>query len=334
MTAERSSCACLPSSPAMTGAGACAVKPGAASPDLRASLLSGMREIPGGFLDMGAARSRYAVDLDSPRRRVKLSAFALAATTVTNRQFAAFIAESGYRTTAEREGWSFVFAGALPDLSNHPRHAPGTPWWRQVFGADWQHPEGPGSNVSNRHRHPVVHVSWEDAAAFALFTGTRLPTEAEWEHAARGGSKGRSFPWGNALVPDGQHRHNVWQGRFPTENTAEDGHAGTCDAQDYPPNGYGLYNMTGNVWEWVADWFGPLPAARMPPVLDPRGPATGTARVMRGGSHLCHASYCERYFVHSRTSNTPDSSTGHIGFRVAVDKGGEINQPQLTPGVS
>jgi formylglycine-generating enzyme required for sulfatase activity len=273
MTTDRPACGCLPTSLAKAGATADGEASGAASSVLRASLTAGMRPIPGGFLDMGAARSRYAVDLDSPRRRVKVSGFAMSATTVTNRQFAAFVAESGYRTTAEREGWSFVFAGALPDPVLHPRHAPGTPWWRQVFGADWAHPEGPGSDVVAREGHPVVHVSWDDAAAFAQFTGTRLPSEAEWEHAAR------------------------------------------C----FPPNAFGLYNMTGNVWEWVGDWFGPLPAARMPPTPDPKGPAAGGARVMRGGSHLCHASYCERYFVHSRTSNTPDSSTGHIGFRVAMD---------------
>jgi formylglycine-generating enzyme required for sulfatase activity len=278
-----------------------------------------MRPIPGGFLDMGAARSRYLADHDSPRRRVKLSAFRIASTTVTNRQFAAFVAESGYRTTAEREGWSFVFAGALPDPAAHPRHAPGTPWWRQVQGADWAHPEGQASDLTGREGHPVVHVSWEDAVAFARFTGTRLPTEAEWEHAARGGLKASRFPWGNGLVPEARHRQNVWQGDFPTRNTAEDGHSGTCDAASFPPNGYGLFNMTGNVWEWVADWFGPLPAAEMPPLRNPRGPVSGTAKVMRGGSHLCHASYCERYFVHSRTSNTPDSTTGHIGFRVAMD---------------
>lgn len=321
MTTARPACGCLPTSVAKTGAVTHRVASGAASSALRASLTAGMQPIPGGFLDMGAGRSRYGVDLDSPRRRVKVSGFAMAATTVTNRQFAAFVAESGYRTTAEREGWSFVFAGALPDPTLHPRHAPGTPWWRQVFGADWAHPEGPGSDVVARAGHPVVHVSWDDAAAFAQFTGTRLPSEAEWEHAARGGLKGRVFPWGNALVPEGQHRQNVWQGNFPTENLGEDGHSGTCDAQCFTPNAYGLYNMTGNVWEWVADWFGPLPAARMPPTPDPKGPATGSARVMRGGSHLCHASYCERYFVHSRTSNTPDSSTGHIGFRVATDAG-------------
>jgi formylglycine-generating enzyme len=324
MTGGKPDCGCLPQTTALSGGKAEGVPAGGASPALCAMIRDGLRDIPGGFLDMGAARSRYAVDLDSPRRRVRVSGFALAATTVTNRQFAAFIAESGHRTTAEREGWSFVFAAFLPDAVRHPRHAPGTPWWRQVHGADWAHPEGPGSHVEDRPDHPVVHVSWDDALAFAAFTGTRLPTEAEWEHGARGGLKAMKFPWGNALVPDGQHRQNVWQGVFPTVNTADDGHAGTCDARSYPANAYGLHNMTGNVWEWVADWFGPLPPARMPPVADPSGPTTGDRKVMRGGSHLCHASYCERYFVHSRTSNTPDSSTGHIGFRVARDRGADM----------
>jgi formylglycine-generating enzyme len=290
-----------------------------ASAQLRAGLLSGMRPIPGGFLEMGAAKSRYGVDLDGPRRRVRLAGFALAETTITNRLFARFVEESGYMTTAEREGWSFVFAMFLPDPAAHPRHAPQTPWWRQVFGADWAHPAGPGSSLDGLIDHPVVHVSWHDAAAFARFTGTRLPGEAEWEHAARGGLKGMKFPWGNALVPGGEHRHNVWQGDFPQQNTAEDGHAGTAPARSFPPNGHGLFNMTGNVWEWVADWFGPLPAPRLPPLANPTGPETGDRKVMRGGSHLCHASYCERYFVHSRSQNTPDSSTGHIGFRVAMD---------------
>ncbi len=266
---------------------------------------------------MGAPVTRYASDLDSPRRRVRVSGFALSATTVTNRQFAAFMTESGYRTTAEREGWSFVFAGFLPDPARYPRHAPGTPWWRQVQGADWAHPEGPGSHAADRPGHPAVHVSWDDAAAFASFTGTRLATEAEWELAARGGLKGARFPWGNALEPGGVRRHHVWQGSFPGETAARAGQTGTCDALVYPANSLGLHNMTGNVWEWVSDWFGPLPPARMPPVPDPCGASTGDRKVMRGGSHLCHASYCERYFVHSRTSNTPDSSTGHIGFRVA-----------------
>ncbi|MDM7932769.1 formylglycine-generating enzyme family protein [Tabrizicola sp.] len=312
-------CGCLPATPGAKGQGAVSLPHAAASETLRSEVMAGMRQIPGGFLEMGAARSRYAVDLDSPRRRVRLDRFELSETTVTNRLFARFVTESGYKTTAEREGWSFVFAVFLADPAAHPRHAPHTPWWRQVFGADWAHPEGSGSTIEGRMDHPVVHVSWHDAAAFARFTGTRLPGEAEWEHAARGGLKGMKFPWGNALVPGGEHRHNVWQGDFPHRNTAEDGHAGAAPARSFPPNGYGLFNMTGNVWEWVADWFGPLPAPRLPPLANPTGPETGDRKVMRGGSHLCHASYCERYFVHSRTQNTPDSSTGHIGFRVAMD---------------
>ncbi|MCU0817305.1 MAG: formylglycine-generating enzyme family protein [Cypionkella sp.] len=291
---------------------------GTASSGLRAGIAALLRPIPAGFCDIGAARSAYAADLDSPRRRVRLGAFQIGATAVTNRLFAQFIAESGYVTTAERTGWSFVFHLFLPDAKAHPRHPPALPWWRLVDGADWAHPEGPGSHLTGRMDHPVVHVSWHDAAAFARFTGTRLPSEAEWEYAARGGLKHRKFPWGDQMIPDGQHRHNTWQGAFPMENTAEDGHAGTAPAQSYAANAYGLYNMTGNVWEWVADWFGPLPAPQMPPLANPKGPDSGPGRVMRGGSHLCHASYCARYFVHSRSHNTPDSTTGHIGFRIAA----------------
>lgn len=289
----------------------------AASADLRAALSASLRAIPGGFCEMGSATPRYAIDRDSPRRRVRLDPFALGATTVTNRLFARFVKESGYRTTAEQEGWSFVFQLFLRDPGRHPHHAPGTPWWRRVTGADWAHPEGPESSIEDRLDHPVVHVSWLDAAAFAQFTGTLLPTEAQWEHAARGGLKRARFPWGNDMCPGGRHLHNTWQGRFPMENTAEDGHVGTAPAESYPPNGHGLFNMTGNVWEWVADWFGDLPPARIPPQANPSGPSSGTSRVMRGGSHLCHLSYCARYFVHSRSHNSPDSSTGHIGFRIA-----------------
>ena len=311
-------CGCLPGAETRAPGPASDLPAKGASEALKALALGEMRPVPGGFLDMGAARTRHAEDGDSPRRRVRLDGFAMGATAVTNRAFARFVAESGHRTTAEREGWSFVFHLFLPDAAAHPRHPPLTPWWRQVPGADWAHPEGPGSGIEARMDHPVVHVSWEDAAAFARFTGTRLPTEAEWEQAARGGLRRMRYPWGNASLPDGLHRHNVWQGDFPHENSAEDGWAGTAPVRSFPPNGFGLFNMTGNVWEWVADWFGPLPAPRAVPPANPLGPATGTRRVMRGGSHLCHASYCERYFVHSRTGNTPDSSTGHIGFRVAA----------------
>ena len=291
---------------------------GGASTELRAEIRALMRPIPGGFCEMGTPRARYAVDRDSPRRRVRLDEFRMTATTITNRLFARFVQESGHRSTAERAGWSFVFHLHLARPDRHLAHPPGTPWWRQVQGADWAHPEGPGSSIADRPDHPVVHVSWEDAAAFARFTGTALPTEAQWEHAARGGLSRMRFPWGNEMAPAGQHRHNSWQGDFPLRDTGEDGFAGTAPAHSFAPNGYGLYNMTGNVWEWVADWFGDLPPSRLPPVANPSGPPQGTARVMRGGSHLCHASYCERYFVHSRSQNTPDSTTGHIGFRLAL----------------
>jgi len=276
--------------------------------------------LDGGCFLMGNPRddgSGYAADGEKPVHPVDLAPFAIAATTVTVRQFAAFVDATGYRTVAEREGWSFVFAGLLPDDAPPTRGAVAAPWWRQVFGADWRHPEGPHSEVARRGDHPVVHVSWDDAQAFCTWSGTRLPTEAEWEFAARGGSQGSPFWWGSDLTPDGTHAMNVWQGEFPRRNTVADGYAGTAPAGAYAPNPYGLYNVTGNVWEWCADWFSPTTYARSPRE-NPRGPATGTARVIRGGSYLCHHSYCNRYRVDARSSNTPDSTAGNIGFRVVA----------------
>lgn len=290
-----------------------------ASDTLLAGIAAGLVPLKGGFFDMGAPKSRYPDDLDSPPRRVLVSPFSLGRTVVTNRQFAAFAAESGYRTVAETEGWSFVFQMFLPDPGSYPEHPLRTPWWRAVAGASWAAPFGPGSDWQDIPDHPAVHLSWFDAQALAGFTATRLPTEAEWEFAARGGLKGKRFPWGNDLIPAEGHRHNTWQGSFPTQNTGDDGFAGTCPADHYPPNAYGLHNMTGNVWEWTATRFGPLPEGRGPlPPRDPQGPDEGPGYVIRGGSHLCHVSYCERYQVHSRTHNTPDSSTGHCGVRLAA----------------
>lgn len=293
------------------------LEPGA-SRALRDALAASMMPVPGGFFDMGARKPRYPTDFEGPRRKVFVSPFRIARTSVTNAMFARFIEESGYRTIAETEGWSYVFHLFLDRPADFPHSPPGTPWWRQVHGADWSAPEGPGSSVAGRENHPVVHVTWFDAVAFCSFTGLRLPTEAEWEKAARGGLAHKKFPWGNELEPAGGHRHNVWQGAFPDLNTREDGFAGTCPADAFPPNGYGLHNMTGNVWEWCWDRFGQAPESRLPP-RDPKGPETGEERVLKGGSHLCHASYCERYHVHSRIRNTPDSSTGHTGFRVVAD---------------
>ena len=165
----------------------------------------------------------------------------------------------------------------------------------------------------------MVHVSWRDAQAYADWAGKRLPSEAEWEFAARGGLIGQPFPWGGELEPDGEHRMNVWQGDFPSFDAAEDGYAGTAPVGAYPPNGYGLYNMTGNVWEWCADWFTVTHPSG--PLLDPRGPEDGTAKVLKGGSYLCHASYCWRYRTSARTGNEPSASAGHTGFRCAMDAG-------------
>ena len=271
--------------------------------------------LPGGAFTMGTtAPDGFPADGEGPVHRVVLSPFALDARPVTNERFAAFVEATGHRTDAERFGWSFVFAGLLPGGFPPTRGVVGATWWRQVQGADWRHPEGAGSTIDGRADHPVVHVSHDDAIAFCAWSGTRLPTEAEWEYAARGGLAGRRFPWGDELEPGGEHRMNVFQGRFPSHDSAADGWAGTSPVGSYAPNGYGLHDMTGNVWEWCADWFDPHFYASSP-LRDPSGPAAGVQRVMRGGSYLCHASYCNRYRVDARSANGPDSSVGNLGLR-------------------
>ena len=275
--------------------------------------------LPGVPFTMGTDGSYgYAADGEGPAHQVVLSPFSISRYAVTNGQFAAFVAATGHRTEAETFGWSFVFGPFLPDDFPPTRAVAQTPWWRQVEGADWAHPEGPHSDVSGRADHPAIHISWNDAQAFCSWSATRLPTEAEWEFAARGGLVQRRFPWGDDLEPGGEHRMNVFQGRFPLANSVADGFAGTAPVGSFPANGHGLYDMTGNVWEWTADWFDPR-YYRHSPRENPRGPDGGTARVMRGGSYLCHASYCNRYRVDARSANTPDSSTGNLGFRVARD---------------
>jgi formylglycine-generating enzyme required for sulfatase activity len=281
---------------------------------------AGLLSLPGGEFWMGADDDEaVAVDGEGPVRRVRLRPFRLAECAVTNREFGEFAAAAGYRTDAEGYGWSYVFAGFLPAALRRdaPRSAD-TPWWCAVTGACWQAPEGPGSSLTGRADHPVVHVSWDDAVAYCRWAGARLPTEAEWEFAARGGLRQRRYPWGDELTPDGEHRCNVWRGRFPTRNTAADGYRGTAPVTAFPPNGYGLYNMVGNVWEWCADWWTVQHPAR-PLTINPAGPKSGSAKVMRGGSYLCHDSYCNRYRVAARTANTPDSTTSHLGFRCVAD---------------
>jgi formylglycine-generating enzyme required for sulfatase activity len=276
-----------------------------------------MVRLEGGMFLMGHNGSYgYPDDGEGPMHPVEVSPFWIDPVTVSNARFLEFTEATGHVTDAEAFGWSFVFAGFLPDDFPPTRASAQAPWWRVVEGADWRHPEGPQSEIGDRSGHPVVHVSWNDAVAYCNWSGLSLPSEAGWEYAARGGMVQKRFPWGNQREPDGEHRMNVWQGEFPANNTVEDGYAGTAPVDSFQPNGYGLCNTTGNVWEWCSDWFDPE-AYRIDTGPDPTGPDQGTHRVMRGGSYLCHESYCYRYRVDARSANTPDSSAGNIGFRVA-----------------
>jgi sulfatase modifying factor 1 len=280
-----------------------------------------MVRLSGGRFLMGTADAGgFPADGEGPVREVELSPFWIDRLAVSNSRFAEFVEDTGYATEAERFGWSFVFGGLLPGDFPSTSAAAEAPWWRQVFGADWRHPEGPESSLALRLEHPVIHVSHNDALTFCEWAGVRLPKEAEWECAARGGLLQKRYAWGDELCPGGEHRCNIWQGTFPTSNEGADGYIGTAPVDAFAPNGHGLHNVAGNVWEWCADWFHPswhVTASRR----DPPGPPTGAARVMRGGSYLCHRSYCDRYRVAARSSNTPDSSTGNLGFRCARNDG-------------
>lgn len=281
--------------------------------------VKGFATIPAGTFLMGTdAADGYPDDGEGPVHEVTLESFRLAIHTVTNKEFAKFIKATGYHTDAETFGWSFVFAGLLPDDFPPTRAVAQTPWWRQVYGAAWNHPEGPQSDVKGRANHPVTHVSWNDATAYCRWAGGRLPTEAEWEYAARGGLAQHRYPWGDEREPHGRHVMNVWQGEFPTVNTKDDGFYGTAPVDSFLPNGYGLYCMTGNVWEWCSDWFA-ADYYQTSSKHNPKGPKTGENKVMRGGSFLCHESYCFRYRVDARSSNGIDASTSNLGFRVVMD---------------
>lgn len=295
--------------------------------------------IAGGRFQMG---SDVHYPEEAPAHPVEVDGFWIDRTPVTNRDFARFVAATRYVTVAERVPRAADYPDADPawliagSLVFSSPAAPGDPddwtrWWSFVPGADWRHPGGPGSDLSGLDDHPVVHVCHEDAEAYARWQGKALPTEAEWEFAARGGLEGTAFAWGDELVPDGIHRANTWQGTFPHENLALDGYVGTSPVTAFPPNGYGLHDMIGNVWEWTDDWFRarhPAPAAKaccMPrnprggsadESRDPHGPGLALPRkVLKGGSHLCAPNYCRRYRPAARQPQTIDTGSGHIGFR-------------------
>lgn len=280
-------------------------------------------QVPSGRFTMGdSSGDRNRADGEVPRHVVDISAFSIDATTVTVEQFARFVADTGYRTEAETFGFSAVFhlAAAAPE-TDVTGPASGTPWWLGIRGADWRHPGGSLSNVDGYGDHPATHVSWNDAQAYCAWAGRRLPTEAEWEYASRGGIESAKYPWGDEEVDDGHWRANIFQGEFPRSNTCEDGFLTTAPVRAFTRNGYGLWQTVGNVWEWCQDWFHPATyrrgtvAQHRSVVQDPVGPEDGQARVMRGGSYLCHISYCNRYRNSARSQNTPDSSMGNAGFR-------------------
>jgi formylglycine-generating enzyme required for sulfatase activity len=312
----------------------------------------GMVWIPGGEFSMGCADPRGApfggVDpmVDArPIHRVRLDGYWIDATPVTNAEFARFVNATGYVTVAERVPKAEDFPGAPPEalvagsivFTPPPEAVPlrdipqaHLRWWAYVPGACWKHPLGPESSIEGHDGDPVVHVAYEDAEAYAKWAGKRMPTEAEWEFAARGGLTGARYPWGNDFCPDGKWMANTWQGKFPIENTADDGFAGIAPAGSYPANGYGVFDMAGNVWEWCSDWYRPdtyARAARRGVVENPRGPGDsldpqepGVAkRVQRGGSFLCSEVYCARYITGSRGKGEVSSGTNHLGFRCAKD---------------
>lgn len=265
-----------------------------------------MAEIAGGAWRIGYEGSAaYPDDGEGPVRTIIGKRFLIDRAAVTNADFAEFVEATGYVTDAERVGASFVFYAQVHPAAAHLADTAGfgvPEWWMSVRGAAWSSPDGPGSDLGGRWDHPVVHVSWRDARTYARWAGKRLATEAEWEIAARDGLTDAIYPWGDEFPVD-HHPCNIWQGRFPDENTAADGFLSTAPARSYAPNGFGLFNMVGNVWEWCADdWR----------------PATGL-KAMRGGSYLCHGSYCNRYRVTGRTGNAPDAASSHLGFRCVAD---------------
>jgi len=273
--------------------------------------------IEGGSVRIGSNDPEgFASDGEGPARSIVLSPYQISPTAVTNTQFAAFVAATGYLTEAEQAGESFVFYLQLaPDARTRLRRVVSElPWWMIVPGASWRCPHGPDSSWQKLPDHPVVQVSWNDAMAYCRWLGAALPSEAQWEHAARGGQPAFRYPWGDELEPQGERRCNIWQGGFP--NAPLTGwQPGTVAVNAFAPNGFGLYNTSGNVWEWCADWFN-ANYHRKTEDHDPLDERPSGRRSQRGGSFLCHVSYCNRYRNAARGANSPESATSHTGFRV------------------
>jgi formylglycine-generating enzyme len=306
----------------------------------------GMVWIPGGEFSMGSDGKRDGESCCSPAtvadalpiHRVYVDGFWMDATVVTNAEFAKFIQATGYVTLAERAPTKEEFPTAPPEnlvagsivFTPTPRSVPLTNhyrWWRYQHNANWRHPEGPESNIKGKENYPVVHIAYPDAEAYAKWAGKRLPTEAEWEFAARGGLSGQLYPWGDEFKPDGKFAANTYQGQFPVEDKGEDGFAGIAPVKSFPPNGYGLYDMAGNVWQWCSDWYRPdyfqklsqeSSLSRNPQgpenPLDPAEPSE-KKRVHKGGSFLCNEQYCTRYIVGTRGKGEVNTGTNHLGFR-------------------
>ena len=322
-------------------------KPTIANTARPASDIEGMVWIPGGEFSMGTANpvgmksgGMQSMADARPVHRVYVDGFFMDKTEVTNAEFAAFVKATGYVTVAEQKPTTAEFPGvpaenliagsviftpvATNDLNNYLQ------WWSYVHGADWKHPLGPRSDLKGKENYPVVHVAWQDAAAYAKWAGKRLPTEAEWEFAARGGKAGEMYTWGNQLKPDDKWMANIYEGKFPSDDEALDGYAGIAPVKQFPANGYGLYDMAGNVWEWCSDWYSAdyyKTFAGEAVVKNPKGPAQsydpdepGTIKkVQRGGSFLCTDQYCTRYMVGSRGKGEYRSGTNHVGFRCVKD---------------
>ena len=335
-------CRAVLDAPATPATAAASFEPTRAGPGPSGAAPPGMVWIPGGEFSMGCSDPRTIpyggrdpMPDARPIHRVKVDGFWMDATEVTNARFAEFVAATGYVTVAERVPRAEDFPGAPPEnlvagsivftppdgpvpLDTHYR------WWQYVAAADWRHPLGPESSIDGHEQDPVVHIAYEDAVAYAAWAGKRLPTEAEWECAARGGRAGEPYPWGDEFRPQERWMANTWQGRFPVENTAADGFPGIAPVGSYPANGYGLHDMSGNVWEWCSDWYRPNTYATAAGLqINPQGPSESfdpqepgqAKRVLRGGSFLCTEQYCSRYIVGTRGKGEVSSGSNHLGFR-------------------